>query len=162
MARFSFNGMDRLQGGIDKLLSLDEELVMGVVRSGGGAIKRHQSAYLRKHHNRTGELASSIQIIEEPETRSVRIEAQGVKNKWAAGKGWSMRKVHSRSGRTRRKKHHGATGSSTMIDVAYYLAVGTKKLRATDWDKKANEAAEAEVWKAMEDYWNRALDSVGL
>lgn len=162
MARFSFNGMDRLQGGVDKLLSMDEESVMGIVRAGGGVIKRHQSAYLRKHHNRTGELADSIQIIEEPDKRSVRIEAQGVKNKWTAGKGWSMRKVHSRSGATRRKKHHGATKSSTMIDVAYYLAVGTKKLRATDWDKKANEAAEAEVWKTMEDYWNSVLENAGF
>lgn len=135
---------------------------MGVVRSGGGAIRKHQQAYIRQHHNRTGELADSIQIIEEPETRSVRVEAVGVKHKWSAERGWSMRKIHSRSGATRRKKHHGATKSSTMGEVAYYLAVGTKKLKATDWDKRANEAAENDMWKAMEDYWRRALDSAGL
>lgn len=71
-------------------------------------------------------------------------------------------KIHSRSGASRRKKHRGTTGGSTLQDVAYYLAIGTRKQRATDWDLKANKEAEEEVGKAMEAAWDKVLSEAGL
>lgn len=49
-----------------------------------------------------------------------------------------------------------------MQDVAYYLAIGTRKQRATDWDLKANKEAEEEVGKAMEAAWDKVLSEAGL
>ena len=155
MAEMDFRGVDDIRVPIGKLLSLNDEQVMSVVNAGAKVVLEAQKKYLRQHHHRTGELEASLDVKEYPKTRSANVEPV------AASKG-KRRKLHSRSGTTKRSKHRGATGGSTMQDVAYYLAMGTKKMRATDWDEKANEEAAEEVGKAMAAAWDAVISEAGL
>lgn len=132
---------------------------MEVVNAGARVVVDAQKRYLRQHHYRTGELAASIGVRELPKNKTAIVEPTATE----AGKGRRKRiKIHARSGASRRSKHHGSTGGSTVQDVAYYLAIGTRKMRATDWDLKANKEAEEDVGKAMEAAWDKVLSEAGL
>ena len=159
MAQMNFRGVDDVRVPFNKLMSLGDEQVMSVVNAGAKVVLEAQQKYLRQHHHRTGELEASLGVKEYPKLRSANVEPT------ATGKGKGKRKrnkLHSRSGAAKRAGHHGATGGSTMQDVAYYLAMGTKKMRATDWDKKANEEAAEEVGKAMAAAWDSVISAAGL
>jgi hypothetical protein len=156
MAKMRYHGIDAMRVPLDKLLALKKEQYMEVVNAGAAVVLENQQRYLRQHHHRTGELEGSLTIRELPSFRSAIVEAKGVRD------GTKMRRIHSRSGKTRRAKHHGLSKGTSMQDVAYYLAIGTRKMRATDWDLKANKEAEEEVGKAMEAVWDKVLSEAGL
>ena len=156
MAKMDFDGIGAMRVPLNKLLSLSDKQIMDVVNSGANVVLEAQKRYLRQHHHRTGELEASLEIRELKSFHSALVEAKGVRD------GKKTRRVHSRSGKTRRAKHHGLSKGTSMQDVAYYLAIGTRKLRATDWDLKANKEAEEEVSKAMEAAWDKVLSEAGL
>ena len=159
MAKMYFDGIGTMRVPIKKLGELDSKQIMEVVNAGANVVLEAQKRYLRQHHYRTGELAAGMGIRELSRQNTAIVEATATQ----AGKGKRKRiKIHSRSGAARREKHHGTTGGSTLQDVAYYLAIGTRKMRATDWDLKANKEAEEEVGKAMEAAWDKVLSEAGL
>ena len=134
-----FDDIGTMRVPIKKLGELHSKQIMEVVNAGANVVLEAQKRYLRQHHYRTGELAAGMGIRELSSQNTAIVEATATQ----AGKGKrKYNKIHSRSGATRRKKHHGATGGSVLQDVAYYLAIGTRKMRATDWDLKANKEAE--------------------
>ena len=161
MARLEINGMDSLARSFSELLSLSHDAAMEIVMAGAEAAQEGQKRYLRQHHYRTGDLSESITIRALPNFTAARVEATGVKTAGATGR-IKLRKAHRGSGATRRVKHHGLSKGTSMQDVAYYLAMGTSKLRATSWDVKANAAADTEITRAMEAAWNKTLDSLDL
>lgn len=159
MAKMRYQGIDAFRAPLGKLANLYDSQIMEVVNAGARVVEEAQKRYLRQHHYRTGELAASIGVRELPRVKAVIVEPTATQS----GKGKRKRnKIHSRSGASRRAKHRGAAGGSTMQDVAYYLAIGTRKQRATDWDLKANKEAEEEVGKAMEAAWDKVLSEAGL
>ena len=157
MTKMRYQGIDAIRVPLNKLANLNDSQIMEVVNAGARVVEEAQKRYLRQHHYRTGELAASIGVRELPRVKAAIVEPTATQS----GKG-KRNKIHSRSGASRRAKHRGAAGGSTMQDVAYYLAIGTRKMRATDWDLKANKEAEEEVGKAMEAAWDKVLSEAGL
>lgn len=140
------------------LAELTDEQRKQILQAGADVIKAAQTDYLNQHHRRTGELAESIRVKMYPKEAVIEPIGRYTKNK----KGRKIRQRHSGSGGTHRSKHHGGTKSSTMPEVAYYLAFGTPRMAATHWDENANEQSAKQTTQAMAAEWDKILTEKGL
>lgn len=159
MARFHFNGIDALEIDLERMANLDEETRWAMLEAGAAVFKRVFQEYLNKYHRKTGQLAESITITRFESQKSVRVWPIGKYHKKGRR---SLRQLHDGSGASKRSKHHGAVGGSSMTDVAYYLEYGTPRMPATHWMENAIELANDEANEAMQEVWNKHLDDLGL
>lgn len=163
MASFVFYGTDELEISFRELAELPESEKEKIVMAGAEVIKKHQVDFLESHHD-SKVLAPSIQAkyLSGYKEGVAVIEPTGIHHGGKTTHGEEYHRPKTGQGRSHERKHHGLTAGTTNQDVGYYLEYGTPRMPAFHWQERANEEAEEETTKAMENAWDEYLSSKGL
>lgn len=157
MAGFKYNGVDAIEASLSQLAALPGDARERIIMAGAELIRDRLKAYLNAHHRRTGQLADSI-TAKYYSSGAALVEP----GKTVKGKKRRLAQTHAGSGATNRSKHHGATGSSSMADVGYYLEYGTPRMKAAHWMETSNEQSMPDFDRVMAAAWDEYLKSINL
>lgn len=108
--------------------------LMAITEAGANVLVEKLKKTL-ENHTRTGKLAESIKITKFDKSGTALVGPSGTH--------------HGSSGKRKKGKHHGKTGSVTAQEVGYYLEHGTPRMRATHWMSHTVENSEDEIVAAM-------------
>lgn len=152
MASFSFNGMDELSAGFEKLAKLtDAEKMSVIMPSARLLLERQRAKILALFKRRTGALADSLDIQERSDDDGAYAHI------YLKGK-------HPGSGRGKRLKKGKSAGkySGTNAEIGYTLEYGSPRIAASHWMETTNEESADDVAAAQQKSWNDLLDKKGF
>lgn len=156
MAKFSFNGMDKISASFEQLAQITDEDKEPVLRAGANVFAEYQIEKIKAWFiQRSGDLADSItiQIEGAGEDFHAHIYPKGKHKGSSIG-----RRMKKENGRRRSSGNY----SGTNAEVAYILNYGSPRIAATHWLEYANEEAEEEAMEDMEYAWDEVLEAKGL
>ena len=153
MAQFSFDGVDGLAAGFEKMANLSDQDRMDIIMTAAKLLaERQKQKILDLFTQWSGALANSITIEEKSDEDGVYAHI------YLKGK-------HPGSGTGKRKRKNGRSNgkySGTNAEIGYILEYGSPRIAARHWMENANEEAEAEIVEAMQAAFNDILQTKGL
>ena len=171
MAKFKCEFTDSSGGSMSSSAAFSEltsEDMLSALRPAAEILKNAYVATInRLFRRRTGSFADSIKASEfgldrEYMDHSDASISVGPSGKHASGK----RGPRSRAGSATRKyaKHNRAAGSTTLSnsELGYLFEYGTPRMPATHWMENTNEAVEDEVQQAIDENFNKMMESKGM
>lgn len=162
MARFTFNGIDSLDAEFDKLTSVSDDVMYGILEAGAEVLKTSQQRVLRRlglMDPKVPQLINSLTVtrITRHENPAVQLRPTG-KRKNKKNSYTRHKKISDGSNR----RHSSGSYANTNEEVGYMLEYGTPRMPAKHWMEKGNEEGIDGCVAAEEAAWNKYLTENGF